>query len=146
MPRAPRPSELIREAGERLRLAREALGLQAKDVCDAINVRPNTYSQWENGTNLADVTAMVRFRDRWGIPLDWIYADDMAMVPNHVAQKIKELRADGSAEPAARQRKTRRAAASGAEPAPQKKRAAAVAPSPEADPFTGSSEAGLWLS
>ncbi len=73
MSKTSRPAHQLREIGTRLRAARLALGLGASEFSKSIAVRPNTYSQWENGTRLLDVLVAIRIADRFGIPLDWLY-------------------------------------------------------------------------
>lgn len=39
---------------------------------------PSTLANWEGGTRMPDVIAMVRLRGTFSIPLDWIYAGSLA--------------------------------------------------------------------
>lgn len=88
MPRAPRTDLYKKEVGERLTATRHALELEAKALCEQIVVAQNTYSQWETGKNLPDMTAMVRLSKRYGITLDWIYQGDPKGLPHFLASKL----------------------------------------------------------
>lgn len=82
---------LIEETGARLRLIRLAVGLSSKDFADSLNVALNTYSQWENGTNLIPQTKALRIRQIYGATLDYIYTGDVSAMPFKLASAITEL-------------------------------------------------------
>ena len=69
MPKPSRPPDFIQQAGMRLKAARIALNLSAKEVCEAINIQQNTCSQWETGKSMVDVAAAARLKkileSRW---------------------------------------------------------------------------------
>lgn len=88
MPKPSRPPDFIKQAGQRLKTARLALGLSSKEVYETINVQANTYSQWENGKSMVDVAAAARLKEAFGITLDWIYAGDPAGLPFAIASKV----------------------------------------------------------
>lgn len=88
MPRAARADDYKREVGARLAATRHALELDAKTLCQQIVVAQNTYSQWETGKNLPDLTAMNRFGARYGVTLDWIYRGDLKGLPHFLAAKL----------------------------------------------------------
>ena len=74
----------------RLKAARIALKLSAKEVCEAINIQQNTYSQWETGKSMVDVAAAARLKKNFGITLDWIYSGDPAGLPYSIASKLRK--------------------------------------------------------
>jgi DNA-binding XRE family transcriptional regulator len=83
--------------GYRLRILRAALDdIAAKDVCAAINVATNTYSQWEKGRSLPDLLAMTRLWDHFGADLNYIYLGRTDTLPFELAMKIREKLAIGS--------------------------------------------------
>ena len=88
MPRLSRSDELKRGAGQRLRAAREALGLKQKDIYEAIGVADNTYSQWETGKALVDITAAIRIADIFGITTEWIYRGVVSGLPDRIMAKV----------------------------------------------------------
>lgn len=89
MARTHRAKSTLVEVGQRLSAARRALGLSARAVCEAINIRPNTYSQWENGKALIDPMAATRLKERYGISLDYLYAGDLSGLPLSLGVKIQ---------------------------------------------------------
>ena len=86
MPKPSRPAGFVADVGRRLAAARKSLGLSAKEVCEAINVQQNTYSQWEHGKSVMDVAAAARMKQRFGITLDWIYSGDPSGLPMNCAE------------------------------------------------------------
>lgn len=89
MPRAPRKDELKEAVGLRLRVAREALGLQAKEMCQALNVAQNRWSQWESGTNLLDPVVAIQIADRYGITMEYLYRGDVSTLRFALASKLQ---------------------------------------------------------
>ena len=77
------------EVGLRLAAARQAMDLKQVQVCAAIAVQPNTYSQWESGKRLADPLAVARFCDLYGITMDWIYRGQIGALPHSIADKVQ---------------------------------------------------------
>ena len=73
-----------------MRAARKAVAPSAKVVCDAIGVRPNTWSQWENGRGYPDPSFMIAFCVRFHVSMDWIYLGDPRGLPLRIAKKIDE--------------------------------------------------------
>ncbi len=87
MPRTDRPLGYAEQVGRRLRAARGELGREAAEICRAINVQQNTYSQWESGKYLIPPHAARRLKDRYGISLDWLYAGDASGMPRSFSEK-----------------------------------------------------------
>jgi transcriptional regulator with XRE-family HTH domain len=90
MPRAPRSDDLKTAVGLRLRAAREALELSAKEICEAIGVQPNRYSQWENGKNLLDPIAAIEISRLYGITLDYLYRGDLSGLKHSLVNKLQQ--------------------------------------------------------
>jgi transcriptional regulator with XRE-family HTH domain len=78
------------KVGKRLRQARPALRLTSKDFAASIDVRPNTYSQWETGSRLMDIMSVTALADRYGLTLDWLYRGDVDTLPHALARKLIE--------------------------------------------------------
>lgn len=91
MPKTKKPDEFKREAGKRLAIAESALGLKARAICETINCAQNTWSQWKSGKSTPDLFYMVRFCDKYGITLDWIYRGIPWGLPANIAQRIDQL-------------------------------------------------------
>ncbi len=82
------PNQLLQAVGLRLTATRLALSLTQEAMARAIGVERNAYANWEGGTRLAQVPAMLRLMQRFGISLDWIYAGQLRSVPFEVAQQL----------------------------------------------------------
>jgi len=103
-----RPSEAVTLAARRLRAAREALGMEQKEIALAAGAQPNRWNNWERGISLPDPLVMARCQVLFGISLDWIYVGDPGHLPtkvfHHIQLKAPELVAgarlqiDGEAE------------------------------------------------
>lgn len=75
--------------GKRLLRAREALGISQADVCRAIDVKPNRYSQYESGERRITLPVAIKLADSYGITLDYIYRNDVSALPVGLHQKIQ---------------------------------------------------------
>lgn len=89
MSRQPRKDELKMDVGRRLRAAREAMGLTAKELCAAVGIQANRYSQWETGKNLLDPVVALQIAERYGISLDYLYRGDLSGLKHSVAAKLQ---------------------------------------------------------
>lgn len=77
--------------GLRLKLAREAMDLRPVDLCRAVGIKPNAYSQYESGARRINIEDALRFKIVLGVSLDWIYAGDVGKLDLELALKIREL-------------------------------------------------------
>ena len=76
--------------GERLRRAREALGLTQADVCRRAGVTANAYNQWEKGRRLINLFDAMKLADVLNFTLDWLYrgiAEDQTMQDNNSLER-----------------------------------------------------------
>ncbi|MBF0626474.1 MAG: helix-turn-helix transcriptional regulator [Magnetococcales bacterium] len=69
-----RTPEQLKAIGQRLKSAREALGLTQKQVCALLDTRPATWNHWETGRRLPDPLVMVELADSHRLSLDWVYS------------------------------------------------------------------------
>lgn len=86
-----RPPEYSRAVGRRLRIARLALGRTQAEMWRELGATDRAWSQWEKGTRLFDVLVAVRLKERFGVPLDWIYAGDPAGLPPRLAGLVRQI-------------------------------------------------------
>lgn len=92
MPRSPRSDLLKLHVGRRLRAVREMIGLDQVTFGRHIGVfNASTLANWEAGSRLADVSAMVRLRGAFGIPLDWIFAGSLVGMDGLTQNALLEL-------------------------------------------------------
>lgn len=75
----------------RLRAVRTALQLRPIDVVRALGLQKNQYSQWESGRHPPNIQDMIRFSERYGVPLDWIYRGDPRGLPFEIADEVIRL-------------------------------------------------------
>ena len=68
--------------------------MRQEDFARKIGVGRTTLANWEAGTVLPDVGAMVRLSEWLGIPLEWIFQGHARHVERDVAGRL-ELRAVG---------------------------------------------------
>jgi len=79
--------------GKRLRLVRRWLSLDQEEFALALGVSRTALSNYERGERPFPVHAAVRLRQRFGIPLDFIYCGSLAGVPHELfelAQRAAE--------------------------------------------------------
>lgn len=84
------PLQSRQEIGRRLKATRLALGLKATEVCATIDLTKQAWSQYENGNRRPELTPMLAFADRYGVPLDWIYRGQISHLPHDLAGKVME--------------------------------------------------------
>ena len=89
------PAPRAQTAGQRLKAVRLALGLKPVDVCNELGFAPNKYSQWESGAYRPNLSDMLRFCERYDIPLDWIYRGRSGALPNSIASAVLRYADEG---------------------------------------------------
>ena len=72
----------------RIRAVRVALNLRPIEVCRAIGVSKTQYSQWESGKNWPDSADAIRFCERYGVSMDWIYRGQAGTLPRDIGDTI----------------------------------------------------------
>lgn len=77
------------DIAERLRLAREALGISQAEMGRRAGVTYQAWNNWERGAKRISVDQAGRLRRATGISLDWIYWGDMRGLPHELAVKIQ---------------------------------------------------------
>lgn len=88
----PLPEEASREhIGARIRLTRKALNITPTFVCSELGMRRSTWSMNEAGNSLPNPLDMIRFCDRFGASLDWIYRGKMNGLSHELASAINAL-------------------------------------------------------
>lgn len=91
-----RPSDgRTREAiGERLRLTREALGLQQNEFAERAGLTANAYNQYETAKNFPNLDAAHALCDGHQLTLDWIFRGDQSGLRYRLAEDIKRARSN----------------------------------------------------
>lgn len=76
------------QVGERLRIAREALGLGQKELADLYGLDKTKLSHWERGKHYPPPAFIARLWERHRIPADWIYLGEVSGVPHRLAESF----------------------------------------------------------
>lgn len=87
MTRAAQPDGL-KQIGARLAAVRALLGLTQDQAAEIAGITKSAWSMWEVGDRTPAPASMLKFKERYGIPLDWIYAGDPARLPHDLASKL----------------------------------------------------------
>jgi transcriptional regulator with XRE-family HTH domain len=94
MGRATAPATL-EEIGPRLARTREALGIKQDECAAVAGVTVPAWSDWERSRRTPAVASMLKFRARYGVSLDWIYAGDPSRLPFELAEALGLTRNNG---------------------------------------------------
>jgi len=74
--------------GERLKTAREKLGLTQAQLAEALEVKhKNTISTWERGLHFPSADVLLLIREKFGISVEWLVAGEGMM---RVGEKAEE--------------------------------------------------------
>ena len=85
---------------DRLRLVRLWRGMSQKAFAEEIGASPPRYNHWEKGRHPPTIEHMIRMRELWEIPLDWIYVGEHRHMPTLFTQFVVSYgaRSDAPAE------------------------------------------------
>lgn len=75
--------------GIRVRLSREALGLQQADLAEIGGVKPGTVSAWENGRSPPTQFFLMRYGDVYGIDPAYILQGRVDRLDAEIRQKVR---------------------------------------------------------
>lgn len=78
-----------KQVGERLRQAREALGLTQAELARAYELDKTKLSHWERGVHYPDPLFLYQLASRHGVSFDWIYAGDLAGLRHSLAENLR---------------------------------------------------------
>jgi transcriptional regulator with XRE-family HTH domain len=82
-------ADSLKALSHRLKLTREALGLNAAQLGKRIDCKPNRWSQYENGERPITLPIAIALCAEFGLTLDWIYRGDPSRLPHEVRIKIR---------------------------------------------------------
>lgn len=84
------PAKVI---GNRLRNLREALGFDTQVAFAAeLGIEKNTYNPYEKGSRRLTFETACLIRQKFKIPIDWLFWGDDDEIPYHVKVKIEARR------------------------------------------------------
>lgn len=78
------------DIGQRLEAVREALDLSAADLCKAIGIGHNAWTQYKKGERKVTTSVASRLYKRYGVSYDFIYEADLRSLPHNLAVKIQK--------------------------------------------------------
>jgi transcriptional regulator with XRE-family HTH domain len=83
-----RPPEFVKDASERLKKVRLALGLSQIDFCRKLEIKTRAYSQWETGKQLIDPVICARLSEKFSVTMDYIYRGVEAGLSEEIRKKL----------------------------------------------------------
>lgn len=87
---APHSTEMV---AERLKLLREALGVDQAEMARQTGISPQAWNNAETGDNRIGLENANKVRARYQVGLDFIYHGDFRALPSELAGKIGRLNA-----------------------------------------------------
>ncbi|MEP3114123.1 helix-turn-helix transcriptional regulator [Nisaea sp.] len=84
-------SQRVKQSGQRLREAQDALGIPSKMVEEMCGIPHSTYANWRIGNRPIDPFRIEPFCKYSGITADYIFFGDKARLPYDLIQKLEEL-------------------------------------------------------
>ena len=80
--------EQTKSIARRLVILRDALGVNAADLCRVTGLAPNRWSQYESGERRITLEASMVLCDKYGVTLDWIYRGDESGLPRRLIERM----------------------------------------------------------
>ncbi len=76
------------ETALRIKATQEALGVSPRFIYEQTGISQKSWSNYVNGVSRPNLEDGIRFCERFGIPMDWIYRGDKSRLPHEIAVKI----------------------------------------------------------
>jgi DNA-binding XRE family transcriptional regulator len=81
----------IRDCAARITRTRLALGFKTQTAfAKEIGIHPYLYNPFERGKWRVSLAVAFKIRNKFGIPLDWIYCGDASRLPAALSTSLKE--------------------------------------------------------
>lgn len=80
--------KLIEGFGDRLKSAREALGIGQAEFARSLGVDPTRYNHWEKNRHPPNVYHLAAIKKKHGIGSDWILSGDYRALPSEVRDQL----------------------------------------------------------
>ena len=77
--------------GQRLVLARKALGMDSGEFAKKAGVLPSAISMYESGERPCSLANAIKFVHRYGLTLDWIYLGDHTALPAKLDSSMRTI-------------------------------------------------------
>ena len=82
----------VPKIGERLRITREALGLNQAEFARRAGLSRNAYNAYERARERPSLDNAIRLVDAHQLTLDWVYSGDNSGLRSSLADAIKAIR------------------------------------------------------
>ena len=82
------PKQTLRDISTRLRQARDLVGINQQKMAESLGVSTQRLNNWEKGRSSIDHYHAQKYRELFGISLDWLIAGDLAALPFEKMQKL----------------------------------------------------------
>lgn len=76
------------DIGNRLAALREALGISQAELCRQIKCATTRWNQYETGERKITLAVANKLADGYGVTLDWIYRNDVRLLPPALQKKL----------------------------------------------------------
>jgi transcriptional regulator with XRE-family HTH domain len=87
---APIMANEIQEIGDRLRLTREAKGLNQATWCKLVGIEQQAWNNYERGRKRISIDQALKVVKFAGVTLDWIYRGEASGLPLEMAMAIRK--------------------------------------------------------
>lgn len=74
--------------GRRLALARDIAEADQSAVASVMGITQSAVSNYEIGDRMLPPEMAIRFCNRYGFTLEWLYRDDVSSLPTKLAEKV----------------------------------------------------------
>lgn len=78
--------------GKRLRITREAMGLQQNTAADRIGISNSALNNYEQGEHFPSIPNVVKISEAYRVSLDWLLAGNIRKLDFELVEKIEECR------------------------------------------------------
>ena len=78
----------FKDIGNRIVMARSALGLTQAEFARLAGLKPSTVNQWETGAQRVSLNGALILREKYGLPLDFIFCGSVEALPTRIAAAL----------------------------------------------------------
>jgi transcriptional regulator with XRE-family HTH domain len=79
----------VADVAFRLRLTREALGMEQSEFADRAGIARNAYNQYEQAQRIPRLDIAIKICETYGLTLDWIFRGNLSGVPFNLATTLQ---------------------------------------------------------
>jgi transcriptional regulator with XRE-family HTH domain len=79
----------VADVAFRLRMTREAIGLEQGEFADRAGIARNAYNQYEQALRIPRLDIAVKICETYGLTLDWIFRGELSGLPFNMARALQ---------------------------------------------------------